>query len=99
MIISPLILLIMRNISEKCVAEIKKFIVINFFSKIVQFMSYVEKYCRSRRATCDNIMLRRRDSVCMPYNRHTLIIFVEFDVGDFIEICRETRDLITIARK
>jgi len=37
-----------------------------FFPKIVRLRDDVEKYVRSRQATHDNIMLRRKDPLCMP---------------------------------
>jgi hypothetical protein len=36
--------------------------------KSYQFLDDVEKYGRAREATDDNIMLRRKDAICMPGN-------------------------------
>ena len=39
-----------------------------FFPKIVRLRDDVEKYGRARQATHDSIMLRRKDSLCVPEN-------------------------------
>jgi hypothetical protein len=48
----------MRNVSDKVAEKIKTHILCTvsfFFSTIMQFMRYVEKYCRAGQATDDNV--------------------------------------------
>jgi hypothetical protein len=40
-----------------------------FFPKVARLKDNVEKYGRSRQATRDNIMLRRKDPLCVPENK------------------------------
>ena len=58
-IISRLILLRIKNISDKRCSDTQNthvaFSTLFFFSKIVPFMRYVEKYCRAGQATDDSM--------------------------------------------
>jgi hypothetical protein len=40
----------------------------NVFQKSYCLWDNVEKYGRARQATDDNIIQRRKDGICMPYN-------------------------------
>ena len=56
-IISRSFLLRMRNVSDKSCSEYQNthFVFTDFYSKIVQLVRYVEKFCRTRQATDDNM--------------------------------------------
>jgi hypothetical protein len=68
MIISLRIFLRMRNVSDKSLEKIKKHIVgsITFFRKSCRLCDNVEKYGRAKKATYGNIMVGRKDMLCMP---------------------------------
>jgi len=57
LIISRSVLLVMRNISDKICRENQNtyFMFKTFFSKIVPFIRYVEKFCRAGQTTDDNM--------------------------------------------
>jgi hypothetical protein len=76
MVISRSILLRMRNVSEKSCRENQDtyYMFNNFFSKIVPFMNYVEKYGTARQATDDNIIRRMRFACWIPKITDTLRI-------------------------
>jgi len=57
----------MRNVSDEHCGENQNthFVFSNFFSKIMPFMRYVEKYCRDRQITGANMA----HAHCMPDNQ------------------------------
>jgi len=75
MIIPGRILLRMKNVShQSCKKNKNIYFVFNTFQpltpppKIVPLMGYVDKYHTARQATHVDIMLHRKDVLCMPDN-------------------------------
>ena len=62
MIIPPQFFLEIETFQTKVIEKIERHFMVNssFFSKIVPFMRYVEKYVTARQATDDNIIMDMR---------------------------------------
>jgi hypothetical protein len=70
-IITGSFLLRMRNVSDKFVEKIKYFMFRNYFWKTCHLCNNVEKHCRTRQATDDNMVRVHTCSIPKATNTHS----------------------------
>jgi hypothetical protein len=89
LIISYSFFLRMRNVSDSSCRENQNthFVLNNFFSKIVPLWGSVEKYCRARQATDDNVICRMCIAFWIPKSKNThseYVILIAFPLQQWL---------------